>query len=131
MTTSPQTNGWDFATRMGQTIAIAAVVSILGWAYINQPKVDGGGDSDDKPIVVEPISVVLARAYDSDRKSKIAILKGVAENKFPTDKAKLEWINSESQKRLEVDFKEFTDRFGVAVKENTTAEMAKALEAGK
>jgi len=116
---------------MGQTIAIAAVVSILGWAYINQPKVDGDGGSADKPIVVEPISVVLARAYDSDRKSKIAILKGVAENKFPTDKAKLEWINSESQKRLEVDFKEFTDRFGIAVKENTTAEMAKALEAGK
>lgn len=130
MTTSQPTNAWDFATRMGQTIAIAAVVSILGWAYLNQPKVDDGR-IEDKPPVVEPISVVLARAYDADRKSKIAILKGVAENEFPTDKAKLEWINSESQKRLEIDFKEFTDRFGIAVKDNTTAEMAKALEAGK
>lgn len=130
MTTSQPTNVWDFATRMGNTIAIAAVVSILGWAYLSQPKSDDGKD-DDKPIVVEPISVVLARAYDADRKSKIAILKGVAENEFPTDKAKLEWINSESQKRLEIDFKEFTDRFGIAVKNNTTEEMAKALEAGK
>lgn len=129
MTTLPPTNAWDFATRIGQTIAISAVVCILGWSYLNQPKADDG--TGEKPIVMEPISVVLARAYDADRKSKIAILKGVAENKFPTDKAKLDWINSESQKRLEVDFKEFTDRFGIAVKENTTAEMAKALEAGK
>ena len=127
MTALQPTNAWDFATRMGNTIAIAAVVSILGWAYLNQPK----SDDVDRPIVVESISKVLAKAYDADRKSKIAILKGVAENEFPTDKAKLEWINSESQKRLEIDFKEFTDRFGIAVKDNTTAEMAKALEAGK
>lgn len=130
MTTSQPTNAWDFATRMGQTIALAAVVCILGLGYLNQPKVDDG-KIDDKPIVVEPISSVLARAYDADRKSKIAILKGITANSFPTDKAKLEWINSESQKRLEVDFKEFTDRFGIAVKNNTTADMAKALEAGK
>lgn len=130
MTTSQPTNVWDFATRMGNTIAIAAVVSILGWAYLSQPKSDDG-KIEDKPIVVEPISVVLARAYDADRKSKIAILKGITANSFKTDREKLEWINSESQKQLEEDFLEFTKRFGEAVKNNTTEEMAKALEAGK
>lgn len=131
MTTSQQTNVWDFATRIGQTVVLGVVVSIVAIGYFRQPSDGGGGGDKEKPIVMEPISVVLANAYDADRKSKIAILKGVAENEFPTDQAKLEWINSESQKRLEVDFKEFTDRFGIAVKENTTAEMAKALEAGK
>lgn len=112
-----------------QTIALIALVGYVVWTNW-KPASDDGKD-DEKPVVVEPISKVLAKAYDADRKSKIAILKGITSNEFASDEAKLNWINSESQKRLEEDFMQFTKRFGEAVKNKTTEEMAKALEAGK
>lgn len=112
-----------------QTIALVALVGYVVWTNW-KPATDDGRD-DDKPVVVEPISKVLAKAYDADRKSKIAILKGITANEFASDEAKLQWINSEAEKRRSDDFKAFSDRMAEAIFEGKTEEMAKQLEAGK
>jgi hypothetical protein len=112
-----------------QTIALVALVGYVVWTNW-KPKQDDGKD-DNKPVVVEPISKVLAKCYEADRVSKVAILKGLTANTFADDSAKLEWINSESEKRRIADFKPYSDRMAEAIFEGKTEEMAKALEAGK
>ncbi|AMV30869.1 hypothetical protein VN12_19740 [Pirellula sp. SH-Sr6A] len=130
MTTSQQTNVWDFATRTGQTIALATVVCVLGWLYLGKPSTDDG-KQDDKPVVLEPISKILAKCYEADRVSKIAILKGITANTFADDQAKLEWINRESETKRIADFQAYVDRLSEAIDTGKTEELAKALEAGK
>ncbi|AMV31292.1 hypothetical protein VN12_04190 [Pirellula sp. SH-Sr6A] len=130
MTTSQPTNGWDFATRTGQTIALAVVVCVLGWGYFTRPSNDGG-KQDDKPVVVESISKTLAKCYEADRVSKIAIMKGITANTFADDQAKLEWINRESETKRIADFQPYVDRLSEAIDTGKTEELAKALEAGK
>lgn len=112
-----------------QTIALIGLVGYVVWTNW-KPSQDDGKD-DDRPIVVEPISKVLAKCYEADRVSKIAILKGLTANTFTDDEAKAKWIESEIVSRRDKDFKPFTDRMGIAVFEGKTEEMAKALEAGK
>ena len=112
-----------------QTIALVVLVGYVAWTNWNRPSDDG--KDDDRPVVIERISTALAKAYDADRKSKIAILKGIAANEFASDEAKLQWINSEAEKRRMEDFKAFSDRMAEAIFEGKTEEMAKALEAGK
>lgn len=109
-----------------QTIALVALVGYVVWTNWKPASDDG-----EKPIVVESISTVLAKAYDADRKSKIAILKGITANEFASDEAKLNWINSEAERRRTDDFKAFSDRMAEAIFDGKTEEMAKALEAGK
>lgn len=109
-----------------QTVALIALVGYVVWTNW-KPK----SEDVDRPIVVESISKVLGKAYDADRKSKIAILKGIAANEFASDEAKLNWINSEAEKRRIEDFKAFADRMAEAIFDGKTAEMAKQLEAGK
>lgn len=129
MTTSQPTNGWDFATRTSQAITLAVVVCVLGWLFLSRTSSDGGNDPT--PVVQDPITKVLADCYEADRKSKIAILKGIASNQFADDSAKLEWINSESEKRRLEDFKPYSDRMAEAIFEGKTEKMATDLEAGK
>lgn len=112
-----------------QTIALIGLVGYVVWT--NWKPANDDGKDDDRPVVVEPISKVLVKAYEADRVSKIAILKGIASNSFADDQAKLEWINSESEKRRTEDFKAYSDRMAEAIFEGKTEEMAKALEAGK
>jgi hypothetical protein len=112
-----------------QTIALIGLVGYVVWTNW-KPAQDDGKD-DDRPIVVEPISKVLAKCYEADRVSKIAILKGLTANTFNDDSAKLEWINSESEKRRIADFQPYADRMAEAIVDGKTEEMAKQLEAGK
>lgn len=103
---------------------VAAVLAYF--AFVNkQPSVD--------PVVPQPqptqsISKVLDSCYAADRLSKIAVLKGIGTTEFPTDKAKLEWINSESEKRRIADFQPYVDRVAEAIFAGKTAELTKALE---
>lgn len=109
-----------------QTVALIALAGYVVWTNW-KPK----ADDVERPVVVESISKVLGKAYDADRKSKIAILKGVSANDFANDESKLNWINSEAEKRRGEDFKAFSDRMAEAIFDGKTAEMAKQLEAGK
>lgn len=112
-----------------QTIALVALVGYVVW--MNWKPASDDVEDDDKQVVVEPISKVLAKAYDADRRSKIAILKALAKEQFVDDVAKDNWIAEESERLRRKDFKDFTDRMGDAIFDGTTEEMAKALEAGK
>jgi hypothetical protein len=112
-----------------QTIAIVALVGYIAWT--NWKPANDDGKDDDRPVVIEPISKVLAKCYEADRVSKIAILKGLTANEFADDSAKLEWINSESEKRRIADFQPYADRMAEAIVDGKTREMAKALEAGR
>jgi hypothetical protein len=103
-------------------------VAVLAYFVFNkQPSVD--------PVVPTPtpqptqsISKVLDSCHAADRLSKIAVLKGIGATEFPTDKAKLEWINSESEKRRIADFQPYVDRVAEAIFAGKTADLAKALE---
>lgn len=112
-----------------QTIALVALIGYVVWT--NWKPAGDDGEDDEKPVVVQPISKVLVAAYEADRKSKIAILKGITASEFASDEAKLKWINDESEKRRGEDFKAFSDRMAEAIFEGKTEEMAKQLEAGK
>jgi hypothetical protein len=112
-----------------QTIAIVALVGYIAWT--NWKPANDDDKDDDRPVVIEPISKVLAKCYEADRVSKIAILKGLTANEFASDQAKLEWINSESEKRRIADFQPYADRMAEAIVDSTTEKMAKALEAGR
>lgn len=104
------------------------VAGLAYFAFVRQPA--------DKPIDPQPqpsqsISKVLEAAYEADRVSKIAVLKGIATGNFESDQAKLEWINSESEKRRSLDFRAYTERVAEAIEAGKTAELAERLEMEK
>ena len=101
-------------------------VAVLAYFVFNkQPSADPVAP---QPQPTQSISKVLDSCYAADRLSKIAVLKGIGTTEFPTDKAKLEWINSDSEKRRIADFQPYVDRVAEAIFAGKTAELAKALE---
>jgi hypothetical protein len=110
-----------FGTIAGWAAAIIGL--FLYWQSLS-PKSD-----DAKPAAT--ISSVLDDAYKADRLNRIAILKEIPAKSFRSDQEKLDWINSETDTRRQVAFREFIDRMAKAVNDGTTDKMASDLEAGR
>lgn len=106
---------------------IAAFVGVFLWWQGQQPKTDS--DADSKPKAT--ISAVLEKAYEADRKSRISTLRELETKSFKSDQEKLDWINSETETKRQIDFREYIDRMAEAVFAGQTGKMANDLEAGK
>lgn len=93
-------------------------------------------DNADKPIDPQPqpsqsVSKILDAAYKADRIDKLEILKGISSGNFANDKAKLEWINSESEKRRMQTFQAYTAIVAEAIESGKTDDLAAQLESGR
>lgn len=103
------------------------VAGLAYFAFVRQ--------SADKPVEpVQPVvsvSKTLDAAYKADRLSKIEILKGLETMTFPSDQAKLDWQNSEAEKRRIADFQQYANALGKAIVDGKVKEMREALESGK
>jgi len=104
------------------------VAALAYFAFLRQPQV---GPVEPKPEPVLTITQVLDKCYEADRLSKIAVLKGIASSEFASDKAKLDWINSESETRRIADFQPYTNRVAEAIDAGKTTELAEQLEKRK
>ncbi len=120
MSETKQQDFWQYAPWV-----VALVFGYLLWN--KQPATPPGP----QPEPVQSISKVLDACYAADRLSKIAVLKSIATSDFSTDKAKLEWINTESEKRRAADFKPYVDMVAAAIIAGKTDDLAKKLESRK
>ena len=105
------------------------VAGLAYFAFMRQPV--RPVDPQPKPQPVQSVSKILDAAYKADRVSKIAILKAIGTREFASDKAKLEWINSESEKRRIADFQAYVNQVAEAIDKGKTKELAERLEAGR
>jgi len=101
------------------------VAALAYFAFVRQPQV---GPVDPKPEPVLTITQVLDNCYQADRLSKIAVLRGIGATEFASDRAKLDWINSESETRRIADFQPYTNRVAEAIDAGKTTDLAEQLE---
>jgi hypothetical protein len=103
------------------------VAALAYFAFVRQP----AGPVEPKPEPVLTISQVLDKCYEADRLSKIAVLRGIDATEFASDRAKLEWINGESETRRIADFQPYTNRVAESIDAGKTYELAEQLEKRK
>ena len=114
-------------TKQPNWLPWAIVAGLAYFAFMRQPV----QPVDPTPQPVQSVSKILQEAYKADRVSKIAILKEIGTREFASDKAKLEWINSESEKRRIADFQDYVNQVAEAIDKGTTKELAERLETGR
>jgi hypothetical protein len=114
-------------TKQPNWLPWAIVAGLAYFAFVRQPV----QPVDPTPQPVQSVSKILDAAYKADRVSKIAILKEIGTREFASDKAKLDWINSESEKRRIADFQAYVNQVAEAIDKGMTKELAERLEAGK
>jgi len=91
-----------------------------------------GGGNGPNPVPVPVAGDVLGQCYKSDRASKVALLRSMAEQEYPNDAAKAKaWNDGVDVARLK-DFKPFVDdELAGAFMDGKLKELADKLEVAK
>ena len=108
------------------------VVALVGYVlYSQQAKVVDPKPDNPKPVPTVTISKVLDGVYKQDRSDRLKLLKELSEKQFDSDKAKLDWYNSEATVRRIQTNTPYTDRVAEAIFNDSVSKLAKELEAGR